>query len=350
MSAERVDDDAAASALPWLPLLPWQERPLAELLAQRDTLAHALLIYGPRGIGKHAFALGLAQALLCESPRPDGLGCGTCEGCRYAIAGAHPDLMRLELLQTDPETGLLEAVDLIAVDRVRALIDFAAITSHRHRAKVAVVAPADRMNPNAANALLKTLEEPPPATYLILVSEAPGRLAPTVVSRCRKVRAPVPSEAEARSWLVAQGVSEPDVALALAGGAPLAALSHADPGVQDERRAWIAALSDPARLSPTKLAARIDAAGKDERRPRLAWAIEWLAAWTADLARVASGAGARQNPDAARALAALAPRVAPVRLFGYHRALLQQRAQLAHPLVPRLVAEALLADYRGLFV
>ena len=347
---ERADDDAGASALPWLPLLPWQEGPLARLLAQRGTLAHALLIYGPRGIGKHAFALGFAQALLCEAPRADGLGCGRCDGCRYAIAGAHPDLVRLELLQTDPETGLLEAVDQIPVDRVRALIDFVEVTSHRHRAKVAVVAPADRMNPSAANALLKTLEEPPPGTYLILVSEAPGRLAPTVVSRCRKVAAPLPAAAEARSWLVAQGVTEPDLALAQAGGAPLAALSHADRAVQDERRAWIAALSDPARLSPAKLAARIDAAGKDERRARLAWAIEWLVTWTVDLARAASGAGVRQNPDAARALSTLAARVAPLRLFGYHRALLQQRAQLAHPLVPRLVAEALLVDYRGLFV
>jgi DNA polymerase-3 subunit delta' len=349
MTMERADDDGGATALPWLALLPWQEAPLAQLVAQRDQLAHAYLIHGPRGIGKHAFALGFAQALLCEAPRPDGLGCGVCAGCRYAMAGAHPDLMRLELLQTDPDTGLLEAVDQIAVDRVRALIDFAGITSHRHRAKVAVIAPADRMNPAAANALLKTLEEPPAGTYVILVSGAPGRLAPTILSRCRKLPAPRPSEAEARSWLAAQGVAEPEIVLAQAGGAPLAALAHADAAVQDERRAWIAALSEPARLSVVKLAARIDAAGKDERRGRLAWAIEWLIAWTTDLARVASGAGVRQNPDAARALATLAGRVAPVRLFGYHRSLLQRRAQLAHPLVPRLVAEALLIDYRELF-
>ena len=332
-----------------MPLLPWQESALAQLVARRETLAHALLIYGPRGIGKHAFALGLAQALLCETPRADGLACGVCPGCRYAIAGAHPDLLRLELLQIDPDTGLLEAVDQIPIDRVRALIDFAEITSHRQRAKVAVIAPAERMNAAAANALLKTLEEPPPGTYVILVSEAPGRLAPTVLSRCRRLAAPVPTDAQARSWLVAQGVSEPELALAQAGGAPLAALSHADAAVQDERRAWVAALSDPGRLSATRLAARIDAAGKDERRARLAWAIEWLIAWTVDLARVAAGASARQNPDARVRSAALAGRVAPVPLFRYHRSLLRQRALLAHPLVPRLVAEALLIDYRELF-
>ena len=119
--------------------------------------------------------------------------------------------------------------------------------------------------------------------------------------------------------------------------------------MREERRAWVAALSDPDRLSVTILAARIDAAGKEERRARLAWVVDWLIAWTADLARVAAGGAARQNPDAARALSVLASRVAPVPLFRYHRSLLRQRALVAHPLVPRLVAEALLIDYRGLF-
>jgi DNA polymerase-3 subunit delta' len=144
-------------------------------------------------------------------------------------------------------------------------------------------------------------------------------------------------------------VAEPDLALAQAGGAPLAALAHADGAVQAERRAWVAALSEPETLSPTNLATRIDAGGKDERRARLAWVIDWLIAWTADLARIAAGGSARQNPDAASALSVLTRRVAPLPLFRYHRSLLQQRALLAHPLVPRLVAEALLIDYRGLF-
>jgi len=343
------ENDAVAGALPWTPLLPWQTRVAAELLAKRDTFPHALLIHGPRGLGKHALALGLAQGLLCETPRADGLGCGTCPGCHYAIAGQHPDLMRLELLQVDEETGELEAVDHIKIDRVRGVIAALELSSHRQRARVAVIAPAERMNPEAANALLKTLEEPPAGAYLILVSDAPARLPATIVSRCRKLSAPRPSADEAKAWLDAQGVPDPELALAQAGGAPLAAFAHADPGVREERRAWVAALSDPDRLSVTILAARIDAAGKEERRARLAWVVDWLIAWTADLARVAAGGAARQNPDAARALSVLASRVAPVPLFRYHRSLLRQRALVAHPLVPRLVAEALLIDYRGLF-
>jgi len=346
MTSERPVEPAR---LPWLPLLPWQLDAARAALAQRASWPHALLVHGPRGIGKHALALNFAQALLCEAPRADALACGECAGCRYAIAGQHPDLMRLELLLVDPEEGTLVAVETIGIDRVRALTEFVQLTSHRQRAKVAVIAPAERMNAAAANALLKTLEEPPPGTYLILVSDQPGRVPATILSRCRRLAAPLPAPAAARAWLAAQGVAAPDLALAQAAGAPMAALAHADPAVQAERRAWLAALGQPERLSVPALAARIDAGGKDERRARLAHALEWLIAWTADLARVVGGDAARQNPDAAEPLQRLAAQVAPIALFRYHRSLLRQRAMLAHPLQPRLVAEAVLLDYRAQF-
>jgi len=345
-----VDErDAGPAALPWLPLLPWQAGAARATLAGKANWPHALLVYGPRGIGKHALALNFAQSLLCEAPQADGLACGECEGCRLAAAGGHPDLVRLELLVIDPDDGTLGAVETIGIDRVRALTEFTQLTSHRRRAKVAVIAPAERMNAAAANALLKTLEEPPPGTYLILVSDQPGRLPPTILSRCRKLAAPRPSPTEARAWLAAQGVDAPDLVLAQAAGAPLTALTLADRRVQEERRAWLAALVQPERLSVQGLAARIDAGGKDDRKARLAHVLEWLTSWTADLARVAAGDTARHNPDAAAALGHLAARVAPIALFRYHRSLLRQRAMLAHPLQPRLVAEAMLIDYRALF-
>jgi DNA polymerase-3 subunit delta' len=346
MTSERP---AEPVRLPWLQLLPWQLDAARVALAQRASWPHALLVHGPRGIGKHALALNFAQALLCEAPRADALACGECAGCRYAIAGQHPDLMRLELLLVDPEEGILVAVETIGIDRVRALTEFVQLTSHRQRAKVAVISPAERMNAAAANALLKTLEEPPPGTYLILVSDQPGRVPATILSRCRKLAAPLPAPAAARAWLAAQGVAAPDLALAQAAGAPIDALGHADPAVQAERLAWVAALGQPERLSVPALAARIDAGGKNERRTRLAHALEWLIAWTADLARIVAGGAARQNPDAAAPLQRLAAKVAPIALFRYHRSLLRQRAMLAHPLQPRLVAEAVLLDYQALF-
>jgi DNA polymerase-3 subunit delta' len=342
-------DGAPPERLPWLPLLPWQRAAASGLLGRREAFPHALLIHGPRGIGKHALALNLAQGLLCESPRDDGLPCGQCAGCRYAEGGGHPDLLRLELLVFDDETQQLKAVETIAIDRVRALIDFVQLSSHRQRAKVAVIAPAERMNAAAANALLKTLEEPPSGTFLLLVAEAPGRLPPTVLSRCRRLAAPQPTAGEARSWLAGAGVADGALALALAGGAPLAAVAHADAARMAERQAWLDALARPERLPVLALAARIDAGGKEERKQRLADAIEWLLLWTSDLACVTGGGAVRRNPDFAAALAALAARVAPVTLFRYHRRLMGERALLAHPLQPRLVAEALLIEYVALF-
>ena len=345
-----VDTDALpVAALPWPPLLPWQQTAARDLLAQRASWPHALLLYGPAGIGKHALALNLAQALLCEAPRDDGLACGNCPGCRYAVAGTHPDLLRIERLQVDDESGELRWVETIAIDRIRELIDFAQLSSHRRRAKVAVIAPAERMNAAAANALLKTLEEPPAATFLLLVSDQPARLPATIRSRCRKIAAPLPAPADARAWLISEGVEEPDLALSQARGAPLAARALADPAALAERKVWLAALAQPGRLSASGFAARIDAGGKEQRRARLEAALEWLLSWTADLARVRAGGEPRQNPDFAEALRSLAGKVAPLALFRYHRTLLGQRALMAHPLQPRLVAEALLIDYRDLF-
>jgi DNA polymerase-3 subunit delta' len=349
VSLEDREGDEAARALPWHETLPWHDEPLRAALAQRDTWPHAVLIHGPRGIGKHALALAFAQALLCEAPRTGGLACSACPGCRYAIAGEHPDLMRLELLDVDPKDEGLKPVDEIKIARVRKLIDFVALSSHRHRAKVGVIAPAERMNVQAANALLKTLEEPPAGTYLILVADLAGLLPPTILSRCRRMAASLPPRDAAVAWLAAQDVAEPELALAQAGGAPRIALALADAAVQSERRAWLTALAQPERLSVVALASGIDAGGRDERRARLARLVDWLLGWTGDLARVAAGGAPRRNPDFAASLGKLASRLAPLAAFRYHATLLRQRALLGHPLAPRLVAEAMLIDYRALF-
>jgi DNA polymerase-3 subunit delta' len=347
--ADTPEGAGAPAALPWPPLPDWQLATARAALAQRASWPHALLIHGPRGVGKHALALHLAQSLLCESPESDGLACGRCPACHYAIAGQHPDLMRLELVEVDEETGELEAVESISIKRVRALIEFVTLSSHRQRAKLAVIAPAERMQHAAANALLKTLEEPPPGTYLILVAELAGRLPATILSRCRRLKVPYPDRAAAAAWLSGQGIAEPQAALAQAAGAPLAALELADPEWQAERRTWLAALANPRRLPVIALAARIEAGPRDTRRARLARVVDWQLAWIADLLRVAAGGAAQRNPDFAQALGALAPRMAPVAAFRYHDALLRQRALLSHPLQPRLVAEAMLIDYRALF-
>ena len=162
---EPVDAEAAAPGPAWTGLFPWQREAARTALGHRARWPHALLVAGREGIGKRSFALELARSLLCESPAADGLACGTCASCRYSRAGQHPDLRLVEPIEIDDDNVATPSL-WITVAHVRALIDWAALTSHRRIAKVAVIVPAERMNPAAANALLKTLEEPPAGTYL----------------------------------------------------------------------------------------------------------------------------------------------------------------------------------------
>ncbi len=331
-----------------MPRLPWLDQPLRALVAQRPTLAHALLVTGAAGTGKRNFAMHFAQALLCETPRDDGLACDTCASCTYFIAGQHPDF-RLIALDTPGDDGEVKHRAEIPVDDIRALRELVELTAHRGGCRVVVVDPAEGMNRAAANALLKTLEEPPPDTFLLLVSSQPRRLAATIVSRCRRVALPPPPRDAAIAWLAEQGSVAPEHVLAQAHGAPLAALALADATLQDERRGWLTALAEPRALSPSALAVRIDAVPREARRDALAAIVDWLIAWSVDLARVAARVPAAANTDFAKALEALAPKVARISLSRYHRTLLRARARLAHPLTPRLTLEALLADYQALF-
>jgi len=348
VNGQIVDEPAQAAARGASPdVLDWQRPIVAELAARRERWPHALLITGPRGIGKRVLADALARARLCEAPAGDGSSCGRCASCRYVDAGQHPDLRIVE--PVDMTDDVAKPVEWIVVDRIRALTRWAQLTSHRGGAKVAIIDPAERMNAAAANALLKTLEEPPPATYLLLVSHQPGRLPATIRSRCQVVAAPLPTTAQGAQWLAAQGVRDATALLAQANAAPLAALALADPAYQAERALWLKALAAPATLSVAALGLRIDAGPREGRKERLAAVIEWLIGWCADLARVRAGGTPVRNPDHGTELSALATSVAGLPLFRYHRRLLDQRALLAHPLQPRLVAEALLIDYRALF-
>jgi len=196
--------------------LPWQHEVWTRLRAQLGAgkLHHAVLLSGPGGIGKRVLADALTDALLCEDRTPKG-GCGSCRGCVLARAGTHPDLLRVE-----PE----EAGKQIKIDQIRALADFVNKTSSLGSRKVVLIDPADAMNSYAANSLLKSLEEPSPGTHLLLLSSAPGRLLPTIRSRCEHLRLGLPLRAAALEWLRHRGAADADALLEAASGRPLAAL------------------------------------------------------------------------------------------------------------------------------
>ncbi len=335
----------------WQDAYPWQHVALQARLQQRALWPQALLIHGAAGIGKRVLALNAARALLCEkgeAERVHGEACGVCESCHYVVLGQHPDLMLIEPFERE-SSGEVKALDAIPVDAIRRLIDFMQVTSHRQRAKVALIAPAERMNAAAANALLKTLEEPPAGSALMLVAQQWQRLPATVLSRCQRWAAPYPSAEEALAFLRSEGIDGAERLLAQTGGAPLTARERFDPEQQALRQAWQKALAQPHRLSPYAVAQAWAGGSRDDNKQRLAQFIEALIGWTADLARIRGGGMARYHTDCQQMLLPLAAAIAPPELFHYHRSLLRQRRWLNHPLQPRLVVEALLIEYRALF-
>ena len=196
---------------------PWHRDEMQRLLEQhgQGRLPHALLFAGAAGTGKFRLAQSLAQALLCAHPRA-GLACGECDGCHLSAAGTHPDAQTLV-----PEAGS----NTIKIDQVRRLVEFAGRTAHFGGARVALIAPAEALNRSAQNALLKTLEEPGEGLVLILVSDQPSLLLPTIRSRCQQRHLPLPGRDAALEWLIPQvGERDAPALLAAAQGAPLRAL------------------------------------------------------------------------------------------------------------------------------
>jgi DNA polymerase-3 subunit delta' len=327
--------------------LPWHKSILQRLLADRARLPHAMLVQGPRGIGKTDFAHALAASVLCES-NVEGLACGRCPSCHWFSQGNHPDYREVipEIAAEDePEDDEAQAPRaekskslFIKIDQIRDVADFMALSTHRAGHRVLVVRPAETLHPAAANALLKTLEEPPPATLIVLVSERPARLLPTIRSRCRVVALRPPPRDAALAWLKEQGVTAPDVALATAGGAPLAARDFAESDEAQLRDRILAELVRPGGAHVTQFAATIDRAAVERF-------IHWMQTWTYDLVSRRSGAPLRHHPDLASAIEARAKGADLAALLELDRELAEARRLAAHPLNPRLLVEHLLLTY-----
>ena len=205
--------------------LPWQSSLWASLCERRTAgrMPHALLFTGPEGVGKKAFARAFAQAALCERAEGTQAACGQCNPCRQALAGSHPDLYAVEPGE-DSKTQTLK------VDQIRELVEAMTKTSQFGGHRFALITPAERMNEHAANALLKTLEEPGPNSVLILISALPGKLLPTIRSRCQVQAFPIPEPQEALPWLLeaADGLQEEEARLLLSlNGGPMNALRMA---------------------------------------------------------------------------------------------------------------------------
>ena len=320
--------------------LPWHEPLLRRLTDGRAPLPHALLLYGPEGIGKARLAASVAQALLCESAT--NKPCHACAACGWFEAGSHPDFRLIEPAGADADEQDEQATPgkaslRIVIEQVRELADFINVSSHRGRAKVILIKPAEAMNANAANALLKSLEEPPAGTFFLLVAHRVRFLLPTLRSRCRQIALPAPDPDSAIEWLRSQGATDAALALAHTGNAPLLAYELQQGDYWRQRDSFLSHIA-ARRFDP--LSAAEQAADIPMRE-----VVNWLQKWTYDLVFRRCAGKVRYNPDRAAAIDTLSAQIDPMKILRFHRELLNLRRVIDHPLNPRLLLEQLLLDY-----
>ncbi len=226
MTSADTSSGREALSLPYA----WQETQWQRLIGMNadQKLPHALLLTGHKGIGKRHFAEAMASFLLCLSP-VNKVPCGRCKGCELSLAHTHPDFFLLE-----PE----EPSRVIKIDQVRRLTEFVSKTSQQGGRKVALINPVETLNINAANALLKSLEEPSGDTVLLLVSQAPTQIMATIRSRCQQMEFTLPSREQSLAWLTPLAVGQdPNYLLDCVGGAPLSALQLLDDDLLERRQA-----------------------------------------------------------------------------------------------------------------
>ncbi|AOB31564.1 DNA polymerase III subunit delta' [Bordetella sp. H567] len=339
--------------------LPWQTETARAWLAQRDRFAHAWLIHGLAGIGKLQFASAAAASLLCESPR-QGLACGECAACVWVASGNHPDLRRIRPEAVALEEGAEAAAESedadaaagastgagakrapskdIRVDQIRALESWFNTATHRGGWRVALLYPAQALNVISANALLKVLEEPPAHTIFLLVADAPDRLLPTLLSRCRRLPLATPGRQEALQWLAAQDVGDAASWLAAAGGAPLGALRLAQTE-ESACPAWLEQLAGPLSQGQSPDVGAL--ADLLDKLPAVQW-IDALQRFYVDLMLAGAGAPARYFPALGPAVARTAARADAAKMAEGARWLTRQRALAGHPLNAKLFAHAAL--------
>ncbi|MGD9163775.1 MAG: DNA polymerase III subunit delta' [Chromatiales bacterium] len=320
--------------------LPWQEDQWNRLQQARrqGRLPHALLFCGPRGVGKEQFALAFAQSVLCHDSDAEGRPCGACRHCHLLHSGSHPDFQWVEP-DTESKSGEIK------IEAIRALTGGAALTVKSGGHKVVLIQPAHRMNTPAANSLLKTLEEPTKDTLIMLLTDQPARLLPTIRSRCQKLLFEIPPQAASLAWLQGKIMhSDGATLLALASGAPLLALELDDAellAAREEMLKQFLALGNPGQ-DPVALAGVWS--GFDAQL-----LLEWLCGWVIDLLRLQTAERPPHlfNQDQVKALQGVADKLNSEALHRYLGLIYEARGLIGSNINPQLLLEKLLIEWRA---
>ncbi len=312
-------------------------------------MPHALLIKGAKGIGKVELGLMFAQSLLCSATSETGIPCCQCDACRWFEQGTHPDF---RLVQPDSLTAVEDGKEKeggkkpsreISVEQIRELSTFTNLSAHQGGYRIVLVHPAETMNTNSANALLKTLEEPSDRLFFILVSHRPQHLLATILSRCLSVAIKTPSIEVGTSWLKAQKIKNPDNALALAGFAPLLALQQSDLSEESEEiNSLIAEIQIPHKFNALAVAERLQRIA-----PNLV--VHCFQQWCYDLASAKLTGRVRYFPDKLDLLVKLSSDISSMQLLRFQSELKIAKRESFHPLNARLQFESIFLSYRQLF-
>ena len=322
-------------------MFSWQQKNWLTLTdsLKNQRLGHGLLFHGAAGIGKNAFALEFAHWLMCEQPLTDS-ACGQCKSCNLNNAHSNPDLLMIE-----PE----EEGKAIKVDQIRDLIQKVSLTSHSQNYRVIIISPADALNINASNSLLKTLEEPPNNTVLILVSDAPSKLMATIRSRTQMVRFDLPSEQESLEWLQQQNIEQPELVLKLNANAPLLALSMSQGNgliVREQLFNNWQALAEGNADALESAAIWL----KEGFKVLGSLPLQWVSSWITDMIRTMQGGHieSMSNMDYAQTLQKLARQVDLKSMYGLLDRLNDTIQLMDSPANQQTLIESLLLHWSGL--
>lgn len=311
---------------------PWQISQWQELagLRVKQQLPHALLLTGQQGLGLHDFARLLAKSVLCQQLDDNGIACGECQSCKQFSAETHPDY-RAVTVEEDKHQ--------ISVDQIRELQAFIQLSQSGSAGKVSLIAPADAMNINAANSLLKTLEEPPGDSLLILIAHQPGRLPATIRSRCRQLSFAKPAIETATEWLTRQGYTEPGELLLMSQGAPCLAVELKE---QIGRKAYQEMLTGILVLLQGKQ--RVAALAEQWSKIPAELLVLWQLSLLRDLIRAASGLEITrfENQNQVQDLHRAMTRVDLERLFNVYDQLIDLYRRIDSPLNPELLREQMI--------
>jgi DNA polymerase-3 subunit delta' len=330
-------------------LYPWQTESWQSLQGLRSRLPNALLMKGAQGIGKLDLALCFAQSLLCTAPKSDGMACQECDSCHWFEQESHPDF---RLIQPDAMSAVEDGEEKsvgkkpsreISVDQIRELSSFSNLSAQCGGYRVVVIYPTETMNKNAANSLLKTLEEPTDKLLFLLITHKPQQLLPTILSRCLGFTVNTPTRDVGVAWLAKQSIKYPEQALAQTGFAPLQALNWAEAGEgAEERKLLLSAVRHPTKMDALTLAESL-------LKTQPVQVIHCLQQWCHDLASAQLVGTVRYFPEQTKELVNLASGVSTGSLMRFQKDLLEARRVAFHPLNPKLFLESLLLSYRQLF-